>query len=395
MNFFRTLGSRFSLFGFVLLFPMFFFYHFLVGVGVVPPFLGGYFGVMALLLMVVYFIRPSGFFSRKFSAWVFIGILVWVVWVALMNYAADLPRGYSLEMLAWSFQGVLFNLVCYFIGKNIEFSAADAKLILIFFVLMFFVVVFNVGDSGIFYIKQTAGDVAGSVATYQGFARSLVFVLLMLVSLLLDKKNLMLAIFLCGSVALFLNGARTEFVLFVISVVSLLIVKSGSSVKSMLYFLLVFFLVLIGGYFLLSLAPESRMMQLLNLSSSSSYLARVALNEFALITIANSPVWGGYGEYTSIGGVGSYPHSLLSAWANLGVLGFLGYVFLFAFLWIQAGFAIMRNLYTNESFYSFFVFLVFSTLAVIFSKPYSYMMVGFVVGLNVRFANKYKIMIRE
>ncbi|MDH5424077.1 MAG: hypothetical protein OEY29_03665 [Gammaproteobacteria bacterium] len=75
----------------------------------------------------------------------------------------------------WSVLGVLFNWVLYFLAKEIKFDVVTVNLLLLFF-FMFAVIVLNVGSHGTFYAKKDAGVLGDSVATYQGFARSLVCV---------------------------------------------------------------------------------------------------------------------------------------------------------------------------------------------------------------------------
>ena len=379
-----------SVFGFFLLFPGFFFYHYSVGTGYVTPFLGGYFsyvavGVLLLLLLsnVKAFVRIKN--NIKF---LFLALLSWTFLITVVNYLLDNPSGFTKEMLIWSLQGILFNFLCYLLAKDLCFSERSKHILLACFVLMFFLVILNVGSSGIFYLKQDAGDVADSVATYQGFARCLVFVLLFQVSFYFkDNKFLLFLIVLLGSIALFFNGARTEFVLFFASIVSLFLINSLRSVKTFLFGVLMIGVLVIVGLYFIELVPQSRMFQLENLEESSSFQSRSFLNDNALKIIDENPILGAYGAYTNIGGIGHNAHNLLSAWVNLGVIGFLGYIVLLVSLWGFVAKTFIKRRIGHERFNVFFLFLIFTTLALILSKDYSNMMVGFLVGLYANLIN--------
>ena len=379
-----------SVFGFFLLFPGFFFYHYSVGAGFVTPFLGGYFSYVAVgMLLLLLLSNVKAFVLKKNTInHLFFTLLLWTFFVTVVNCYFNDPSGFSNEMLVWSLQGVIFNFVCYLLAKDLYFKDLSKRILLACFVFMLLLIILNIGSSGIFYIKQEAVDFAESVATYQGFARSLVFVLFLLVSFYFkDNKRLLFLIVPLGAIALFFNGSRTEFVLFLASVASLFLVNSLQSIKTFLLGVLMLAVLVVVGLYLLESVPQSRMHQLANLEESSSYQSRDFLTDNALKIINENPIMGDYGAYTSYGGIGSYPHNLLSAWVNLGLIGFFGYLVLLFNLWVFAVRSFLKRRIKDEVLNVFFLFLASTTLALIFSKDYSYMMVGFLVGLYSNFIN--------
>jgi len=129
--------------------------------------------------------------------------------------------------------------------------------------------------------------------------------------------------------------------------------------------------------------PQSRMMELFNIFSSSSGESRIELFSFALAEVFSNlktVILGSYGSYTTIGGVGSYPHNLFSAWINLGIFGFISYLLLILILWIYAVFW-YQKISSLTLYKTYIVFLAYLTVALIFSKSYNYLLVGFTVGI--------------
>tara|TARA_B100000925_G_C21776885_1_gene374540 strand:- start:150 stop:611 length:462 start_codon:yes stop_codon:yes gene_type:complete len=138
---------------------------------------------------------------------------------------------------------------------------------------------------------------------------------------------------------------------------------------------------------LFSVLPQTRMTTLLTLTDASTLL-RISQIEFAINQISQFPFLGNYASYVDeFGGTGSVPHNILSAWLNLGLLGFVLYIFMFIALWGSA----LRGFLNNEKdiyFNLFLIFLVFTTAALVVTKVYSYMFVGLLLGFYIQYRNK-------
>jgi hypothetical protein len=128
------------------------------------------------------------------------------------------------------------------------------------------------------------------------------------------------------------------------------------------------------------------MLQLFALQESSSFEARNELNIYGLSLIAESPLMGAYGEYVFWGGIGSYPHNLMSAWVNLGIIGFTLYVIIF-YIFTKSMILAFKKNSANFSFRVFLIFFIFTITSLIISKDYSYMAFGFLVGLYLNWKN--------
>jgi hypothetical protein len=365
---------------FFLLFPGFFFYHFAIARGYIPAFLGGYFGVVAVLcfppLALVYLKNHQLKLNKTLS--LFILINAYIMLILIYNYILDKPRGYSTDMAVWSLSGLLFNLVVFLIGSQINFlKVLNANFFAL--ILMLILVISNVGEQGIFYVKLEAVD-ESVVASYQGFARSFIFVSLILTAAFIDNSKKFAVIFIISFVALFLNGSRTEFALYVASSLIMCLLHMLKSPKGVL--------LLIGGMvtlffltiYLADAYPESRMLQLFFLQESTSFQGRSELNAYGWSLVSDSPLMGNYGMYVNLGGVGNYPHNLLSAWINLGIIGFLLYIILFLLLLKSALFRFRENS-GNLTYRIYFIFTLFAVTSVMLSKDYSDMSIGFLVGI--------------
>jgi hypothetical protein len=146
------------------------------------------------------------------------------------------------------------------------------------------------------------------------------------------------------------------------------------------------FLGMVGVLFvyLYDYIPESRMSQIFELGTSTSNEERIRLMDYGLNSIYKNLLFGDYGSYVELGGVGSYPHNIISSWVNLGIIGFGSYVVLFVMLWM----GVIRGVRNNNAlpeFMTYLIFLIFMSMALISSKDYSFMGIGFVVGLHSRY----------
>jgi len=380
----NNLALNLSTISFLLLFPGFFSYHFAIGKGFMPPFIGGYFGVVAAAIFVpLIAFNYRIFLTSHLPIIVFTLILIVNFIVTIVHFSLQLPVYYTAELFVWSVTGLLFNVVAFLVAARLRLDLVSA---LGFFIIvaMFFVVALNIGDDGIFYLKQEAGANSDSVATYQGFARSIVVVLLVSVGVYFEKGFKFYLIVILGAVALFFNGARAEFALIILTLAFLYLMYSMVSIKIALSFLGFVFLAVFIVMNIVQLLPDSRMLQLFDIASSSSAQARSKLLSFGWQQISDNPVFGSYGSYTVLGGIGYGPHNIISSWLNLGLIGFSLYFLLFYTLWKDALLSFLKHR-ENVYYRVFLVYLVFVTGAILVSKDYSYMLIGLLVGFYYQY----------
>jgi O-antigen ligase len=381
----RKLYGYLSMAAFLLLFPGFFIYHYLVARTYIPPILGGFFGTVAsiliLPLVLTYFKAKTSKTDRVSS--IFFLLLLLNFAISIFNYLYSELYGWEYEMFLWSMSGILFNLVTYFIGYGLSIDKSIRYLISSF-LIMTIIVISNIGDMGIFFVQQEAGDLAEYVASYQGFARSLVAVVLILTAYYWRKSNVFYFVVVLGLLSLFLNGARTEFAAYAATLIFVLVINYQKFYKSIIeitFFISIGLAAYIYGSDMLN---ESRMFQLLDIRSSDSAEARLQLFYNGLNIIIDNPIFGGYGEYVQFSGVGSYPHNIISAWVNLGIVGFIGYISMFIAMW----FVVIKRrntLINNVEFHVFLFFLIYVSITLLISKEYSDMFIGFLIGFYSRY----------
>ena len=376
--------------GFVLLFPGFFFYHALLAFGVITPILGGFFGPIAIamffpiIIKYLWLLQDGNVNINNYDILFFL-LVSYGVFIAVFNYATSSYLVSDGDLLNWSISGFFFNFLLYLVARTINFRSGFFKKSCLFFLLvMIFVVFANIGNANIFYLAQDVAQDA-DVATYQGFGRSLVFVALLILAIEKSKINFYF-IALLSSAALFFNGARSEFLAFLIATMAVMFYKFN--ISRIFVFVACLLLACILALQILpnDLIEGNRFFELFNISTSTSAQARFELTKEALRTIAANPLFGDYGAYArrNGGGIGEYAHNLLSAWVNLGFIGFAGWLG-FLILLIK-GFFEIPNSGNNRDFYALCViFWAFTVFMMCFSKDYSFLAFGWSAGLLARF----------
>lgn len=377
----NKLHNNLAIISFILLFPGFFFYHFSVARGYVPAFLGGYFGNISIIILPALFFLFSKKYINKLYLIDKVFFLLMGLWlfVAFVNYLLGQPHGFSSDIFIWSASGVLFNIVCYLVAIKLDVAEHSKKLLLLFFIMVG-MVIFNIGDLGIFYVAQEFEGEAGQIASYQGFARSLLVMCLLLTGLYWKKSKIIYFVIFASLIGLFFNGARSEFSAYAVGLISISLIYSFKSPSFGFKMLSLFICLTALVYYFIDVLPDSRMFQLLDIGSASSSIARMDLQSYSIALIKKNPIIGDYGGYVDIGGVGSYAHNIISSWVNLGLLGFLSYVLIFSFMWVVAFKKIFAHMHLID-FRVFLFILVCVTVLMLFAKDYSYMLFGFLIGL--------------
>ncbi len=332
-------GSRFeagiAAAAFLLLFPGYLFYHFAVANGLIPSFLGGYFGIASLMLLpfllLPLVLRALGPGLGTFEWCVMLLLLYFASWAGLHFFVgAEYQRG--LSRLSSSIAFITLIAVLFIAARFLRIrSLPPMSAYSLLYVAMAIVVLANVGPDLVIQVIVSAIGNTTEVSTYQGLARSV----LVFAALVLAASGSVFALVSIGvtlTVLLFI-GARSEFAGFAIMVVALAPVwfrtRPGAFVG-----LLAAGLAAIGVLVYVGLAMEGfRILELLDLERSSSFQGRQEMARAAWQTIESSPLLGDYASET-IG----YAHNALSAWVSFGLGGFLLYAGLV--VWAFAGSAI-------------------------------------------------------
>ena len=305
---------------FLLLFPGFFFYQSALGLGVIGAVLGGYFTLVALALTLplIWFY----YFSVKRDRTYFLNIdffyLVFIVFYLLV-LAANFAAGADGVILQKYVISMVFCIDTYIIFRMLDLN--DNKFIVMvaisLAIMSAITVYFSIG--GFFYLHAlNEAKNPESLATYQGFARSYIYTFLILISVV---KSIAPRIFLYGLAisCLFLNGARSEFsaVLFLVPIIELYYKRHKIFSVFLVFYILLWFGV--NAETIIGMLPENRILQLFDLSNSSSGVARQHLSSDAWRTITNNPIFGDFASYPD----GHYAHNILCAWVDFGLVGLI------------------------------------------------------------------------
>lgn len=311
---------------FLLLFPGFFFYQTLLGIGAIGAFLGGYFTLVALVLLLplsyafLVAVKSHRNYVSTFDLWL-IFVTGYYGLVLVVNFAAGKDSSiidrYAQALIFCYETYVMFRLLDLQDGRFVKLVAMS---LLVMTVITFY---FSVGG---FFFLQALGEAKdpNSLATYQGFARSYIYTFLILVAVVryVVVRYLLYAVV---ASALFLNGARSEFsgVLFLVPVIELYYARRRLYAVFSLVLLSIF---LVGGVdYLVTMLPENRILQLLDLSHSSSANTRQRFANDAWRTVTENPVFGDFASYPS----GHYAHNMMTMWVDFGLFGFLALGILF------------------------------------------------------------------
>jgi len=373
-------------FVFILLFPIFFIYHVLIAKGYIPPFLGGYFTIVALLnfpfLVILSLAYQKSNQHFTFIEIIFFLLLLYTFFIAIINFFFNPLPLENTEMFIFSMRGIIFSIICYILGKYISIYNENFKKSIILFLFLFFIIILlNLNEFGMFYLRLTSENTVSTIS-YQGYARVLAVLGLIAIALI-KQPHLRLFVYMIISISLFFNGARTEFVLFNFASIIFFIIYMPKIIYILILGFVISFFTVILNQKLQNLILENRLVELFtNPENSTSGNARLDTIFIALKNITNNPIFGDYGNYVEIGGIGYYAHSIISAWSNLGLFGFSLYMLLFLLMFIYI------YLYKNKKrfieYKLFLLFFIFTFIAMIVSKDYSYMLMGFLVAFYSR-----------
>ena len=303
---------------FFLLFPGFFFYHTLLGTGTTGAFLGGYFAPVSVLVVVplvfIYLVNVRRAPPRATLVDLHFGIFLLYFAVIVMVHGA---AGANRTIVTNHILGILFLVNIFVMFRFLDFTATWFRAAGIASLASMTAIAVTFSVDGVFYLGAlgVARD-AESLATYQGFSRSYLVTYLAVVAFS-RSMPLRLLLHVTGAATLFLNTARSEFValLFAIPIIEFYYSRHK------LYFILAVMIAifLINLYFdqILAALPDNRILELLDLSHSTSANKRQHLTVHAVQTVLAHPLFGDYASYQP----GYYAHNILSAWVDLGLFG--------------------------------------------------------------------------
>lgn len=379
---------------FLLLYPGFVIYNMLLLYGVVPVLPTGYFPLFSLLYLLA--MTPVAYFlfgSPKSSFYTLITVCMFslVLLVALLNYlfVEEWYIGPAFKQFFESFALLLLSMV---MGYWLRFDGFLYKYSRLFIFVAFIFAAWFVVSTGnvMFYARALAQDAEG-ISTYQGFARSIAVVGIVLLAYQTSVRRIMLY----GSAVVLLlmvNGARSEMLgfSFAFIVIGFFATKN---IQNKILFVVFGLLVVLAVFFGSELFLEgNRVFQLKDLKSASSWQARQYLQDVAVEHIKGEPLFGMFGGHVnSNGSIGSYSHNILSLWAGFGLIPFLLYL-----LMLLVPLVVMSKLFLDASNVTTalrYCFMIgcFSVLLLFFAKSFYWFVPGLYFGAYMSIRNSFAV----
>lgn len=373
----------------LLVFPGHFIYQAVVQLGLIPPLLGGYFTasiVMALILLAPYFLsayriyRPQvggavfKFFSVNYFFWIYVVIFFLATLFGFI-------RGADPEII-----NPLFAYVVKFIGLYIltiltPWENRNFVRIAGYIHLLLFIIIILNSSGGVYLFEYLDPFNENFQFDYQGAALSF-----LIVSLAAGYATKSISIrwvqWIIALGGLFLIGARSEFAagFFAIALIEIMRKKNNMEIIFLVGFVFVF--IVISAVILSTVDFDGRMLGLLNFSEDQSVMERKKMNESAWATILDYPIFGDFASYAP----GNYGHNILSAWVDLGIVGF---ILLLMLLIIPVIFIVFFRVRDCAGVYVLaFSFLGMCLLMLIFAKSYFYQLIPIALGVYSRTINK-------
>ena len=423
----QKISLNVAIVSFFLLFPGFLFYHQSVVMGLIPPFVRGLFGYVslgALLAFLVLLPWNTDWLKNTVRNRYVLFVLAFLFYTSVWTFVhyLILSDDYITKTSLQSLETVIFWSCLFLIGLVLPLESKTLRwsFFISFIAILSFLLYFSIStDNSMYNALRLYGDTT-DVATYQGFARSVLITLLFLLAVFNSIRSRAFFIF-SGVFILFLLISRSDFYGFLVLSVALCIIYG---IKNPKYFLILLLLCL--EVFLLAepdisprleaiigssspdepaetptpeqpaesstpdkpgklSAPDkpakpprlSRQLEVLDFSSSKSWAGRLALQQIALEQIARNPLVGKFGGHVltedtgkyAKGHTGRYAHNALSAWVSYGLVGFLMYISLtlIGFL-VPAYHVVLKQQNTPLWTFAFMLNFVF-LLLIIVSKP--------------------------
>lgn len=365
-----------------LLLPGFFLYHSIVGQGWVPTFLGGYSTAMAALLLpllaLLYakHLLASEQHRLPLDAW-YAAFVAYYGAVLAIQYA----NGAHSHAVPEQF-GIVFQFVTLFMLSRLAplGNPRFQRSLLVLLMLMTGLIVSNADDGTFIVASLELYGVEENLANYQAYAFVYSSVMLYVLAPMQKRWQRTLIYAICIP-TLFLNGARTEFIGVMLLVLVMEFIEARHKLVTLLVAAALVGIGIASLPLLAELYPESRTVFLfLDYSDDISARERAQMLHDGWHTITENPWLGDFQSHAR----GEHIHNGLSAWVDLGLIGFMAYV---ALILIPAFdlFALQRRHWRMPSYRLAFSMIFLSALFALTAKHYTHQLLPLALGIYGRF----------
>lgn len=352
---------------FFLLFPGFLFYHQFVAMELIPPFAKGLFGYTSLgTVMILFALLPWNVdwlrkvIKNRYIQWALIFLIYTSVWT-IVHYLL-LSESYITKASIQSVETIILWACLFFVGLllPLESKTLQRLFFISFVIILSYLAYYSISTGSIVYVARKLYGNSTDISSYQGFARSVLIILLFLMAFIHSAR--MRAFYILGGIfVLFLLASRSEFYAFLALSFTLCIIWGIRNPKYLLILLFASLELLIlakpviapqvkvlfpskpanGAVEVIpsptpsetqrqekpAVSPNvNRQLQVLDLPSTKSWISRQYLQKVAVEQIMENPLIGKFGGHVTGNHTGRYAHNALSAWVTYGLVGFLLYI---------------------------------------------------------------------
>ncbi|SIS45155.1 O-Antigen ligase [Kaistella chaponensis] len=299
-------------------------------------------------------------------------LLIFIL-VLLFNYSLS-----NSKIIFEHLSNIIVLVTLYILASKINFSDNTfIKTSIFFFLLSSIFILYNRNFIVNFW------DYINVSLNYQGIG--MCYFILSLPIFMLEKKIYKILCFILCLSCLNIIGARTEMISFLFIVIIFEIFSRQKNIRVILLFLfsIIFLIFMIFGKDILNIIGLEKFSVLFNIEKDESWIKRNEFLNDGLKTIRENIIFGKYGSYKD----GAYIHNILSSWVDLGFFGFLVLILSLVYVLIDSFKIIFKEKSTKfEILFLGFAIAIF--IISVFSKQYTYPLIGFCIGLYSRLSSK-------
>ncbi|MDR7271843.1 O-antigen ligase [Pelomonas saccharophila] len=373
-------GHTLAAWAYFIIFPAFICYQILAIAGYISPALGGYFTAGASVAFPLLLLglkrhriplsRGSSFVALTFAC--FLALWAFRVLTGMQAGADD-----EITSSHWAY--IFKFIVLFLVARLLDGDAAGFHRYCTLALLAVAALVAVEGSGGQFLQASILqGLYAGFLLDYQGMAYA--YMVMLAYCVLPLAIGWRFAVYLISFGALFLIGARSEFVGFVLMVGVVEYCKARSRPALLMKVLALIAVLAVFFFQYRSEFADNRIFAILEMSNDQSVMERAELHDAAVNTIQDKPLTGDYASYKP----GNYAHDILSVWVDLGLVGFL-----LLLACIVAPLLVLLLQFARRSRDNLYVLTLavcmVNALMVFFAKNYTYQMIPIALGLYCRY----------
>lgn len=310
---------------FFVIFPAYIVYQILVQKAVIRPYLGGYFtaGIalgLPLLLLAAY-AKPRLRVRFDLVEWLFLLFMaLFGISIAVGVYFQVTPDILKPNAIAWGSFVVLYLFGLLFPWGNLT-ATCWSQLV---FCALLPLILLNSANGQLIGGGYISPEI-GMELNYQAVAMT--YIVVALAAIPPGRVLVRYAGYAAAIIALYMIGARSEFVAFALMACVIEFCMAKRKVLLVVLGIGGAIALLVLAHTMLGTLPGSRILGLSDISEDQSVIARAALTSNAWLSISTWPVLGDFGSYQP----GNYAHNILSAWVDMGLPGVVTLILLLVF----------------------------------------------------------------